>query len=76
MDGEPGTTLTADELILRPWRPADAPEVSANRRIHLQKCHILAQSRVLLASVAAVAMIGALTDCLERGMPLRAVAAA
>ena len=29
MDGEPGTTLTADDLILRPWRPADAAEVLA-----------------------------------------------
>ena len=29
MDGEPGTTLTADDLILRPWHPADAPEVLA-----------------------------------------------
>ena len=29
MDGEPGTTLTIDELILRPWRPADAPGVLA-----------------------------------------------
>jgi RimJ/RimL family protein N-acetyltransferase len=29
VDGEPGTTLTIDDLILRPWRPADAPEVLA-----------------------------------------------
>lgn len=29
MDGEPGTILTVDELVLRPWRPADAPEVLA-----------------------------------------------
>ncbi len=29
MDGEPGTTLTIDELVLRPWRPADAPELFA-----------------------------------------------
>ena len=29
MDDEPGTTLTVDELILRPWRPADAPAVLA-----------------------------------------------
>ena len=29
VDGEPGTTLTIDELVLRPWRPADAPEVLA-----------------------------------------------
>ena len=29
MDGEPGPTLTADDLILRPWRPADAAEVFA-----------------------------------------------
>ena len=27
MDGEPETTLTVDELVLRPWRPADATEV-------------------------------------------------
>ena len=27
MDEEPGTTLTFDGLILRPWRPADAPDV-------------------------------------------------
>ena len=24
LDGEPGTTLTVDELVLRPWRPDDA----------------------------------------------------
>ncbi len=29
MDEEPGTTLTIDELILRPWRPSDAPDVYA-----------------------------------------------
>ena len=29
MDGEPGTTLNADDLILRPWRPEDAPAVQA-----------------------------------------------
>jgi RimJ/RimL family protein N-acetyltransferase len=29
VDGEPGPTLTIDDLILRPWRPADAPEVYA-----------------------------------------------
>ena len=29
MDREPGTTLTIDELVLRPWRPADAPELFA-----------------------------------------------
>ena len=29
VDGEPGTTLTIDELVLRPWRPADAPELYA-----------------------------------------------
>ena len=29
MDGEPGTTLTVDELILRPWRLSDAPAVLA-----------------------------------------------
>jgi RimJ/RimL family protein N-acetyltransferase len=29
MDGDPGTTLTIDELVLRPWRPGDAPEVLA-----------------------------------------------
>ena len=29
MDGEPGTILTIDELVLRPWRPADAPAVLA-----------------------------------------------
>ena len=29
MDDEPGTTLTIDELVLRPWRPADAPAVLA-----------------------------------------------
>jgi RimJ/RimL family protein N-acetyltransferase len=29
VDGEAGTTLTIDELILRPWRPADAPQVLA-----------------------------------------------
>ena len=29
MDDEPGTTLTIDELVLRPWRPADAPDVYA-----------------------------------------------
>ena len=27
MDDEPGTTLTIDELVLRPWRPEDAPAV-------------------------------------------------
>ena len=27
MDYEPGTTLTIDELVLRPWRPEDAPAV-------------------------------------------------
>jgi RimJ/RimL family protein N-acetyltransferase len=27
VDGEPGTTLTIDDLILRPWRPTDAPDV-------------------------------------------------
>ena len=27
MDGEPGTILTIDELILRPWHPADAAAV-------------------------------------------------
>ena len=25
VDDEPGTTLTVDELVLRPWRPDDAP---------------------------------------------------
>lgn len=25
MDDDPGTTLTLDELVLRPWRPDDAP---------------------------------------------------
>jgi RimJ/RimL family protein N-acetyltransferase len=29
LDGEPGTTLTIDELILRPWIAADAAEVFA-----------------------------------------------
>jgi RimJ/RimL family protein N-acetyltransferase len=29
MDGEPGTILTVDDLVLRPWRPADAPAVLA-----------------------------------------------
>ena len=29
MDGEPDTILTIDELILRPWQPADAPSVLA-----------------------------------------------
>ena len=29
MDGEFGTTLTIDDLVLRPWRPADAPELLA-----------------------------------------------
>ena len=29
MDGELGTTLTIDELVLRPWRPADAPQLLA-----------------------------------------------
>ena len=29
MDGEPGTILTIDELVLRPWRPADAPALLA-----------------------------------------------
>ena len=29
MDGEPGTILTVDELVLRPWHPADAPALLA-----------------------------------------------
>ena len=29
VDGEPGTTLTVEELVLRPGRPADAPELFA-----------------------------------------------
>lgn len=29
MNEAPGTTLTIDELVLRPWRPADAPELHA-----------------------------------------------
>src|SRR6187401_2275248 len=29
MDDEPGTTLTIDDLILRPWRLSDAPAVLA-----------------------------------------------
>jgi RimJ/RimL family protein N-acetyltransferase len=29
VEGEPGTILTVDELVLRPWRPADAPAVHA-----------------------------------------------
>ena len=29
MNEESGTTLTVDELILRPWRPSDAPAVYA-----------------------------------------------
>ncbi len=29
VDDELGTTLTIDDLVLRPWRPADAPEVFA-----------------------------------------------
>ena len=29
MDGAPDMTLTVDELVLRPWRPADATEVFA-----------------------------------------------
>jgi RimJ/RimL family protein N-acetyltransferase len=29
MDSEPGTILTIDDLILRPWQPTDAPEVYA-----------------------------------------------
>jgi RimJ/RimL family protein N-acetyltransferase len=29
VDDEPGTTLHIDDLVLRPWRPADAPEVLA-----------------------------------------------
>jgi RimJ/RimL family protein N-acetyltransferase len=29
VDVEPGTTLTVGELVLRPWRPADAPAVLA-----------------------------------------------
>jgi RimJ/RimL family protein N-acetyltransferase len=29
VDEEPGATLTIDELVLRPWRPADAPAVLA-----------------------------------------------
>ena len=29
MDGEPGTILTIDDLVLRPWRAADAPAVLA-----------------------------------------------
>jgi RimJ/RimL family protein N-acetyltransferase len=27
VDGEPDPTLTVDELVLRPWRPSDAPAV-------------------------------------------------
>jgi RimJ/RimL family protein N-acetyltransferase len=29
MDDEPGTSLTVDELLLRPWRASDAPAVTA-----------------------------------------------
>ena len=29
MDDEPGTILTIDDLILRPWQPSDAPELLA-----------------------------------------------
>jgi len=29
VDGEPGTILTIDDLVLRPWRPADAPVLLA-----------------------------------------------
>ena len=29
VDGESGTTLTIDDLVLRPWRPDDAPELYA-----------------------------------------------
>ena len=29
MESEPETILTVDELVLRPWRPADAPAVFA-----------------------------------------------
>jgi RimJ/RimL family protein N-acetyltransferase len=29
VDGEPQSILTIDDLILRPWRPADAPSVLA-----------------------------------------------
>ena len=29
MDGEPGTTLTVDDLMLRPWRHSDASAVFA-----------------------------------------------
>ena len=29
VDGDAGTILTIDDLILRPWRPADAPELFA-----------------------------------------------
>ena len=29
MDDEPGTSLSIDELVLRPWRDADAPAVLA-----------------------------------------------
>ena len=29
VDGEPGTILTADDVILRPWRPTDAGELYA-----------------------------------------------
>ena len=29
MDDEPGITLTLDELVLRPWRPSDAPALLA-----------------------------------------------
>jgi RimJ/RimL family protein N-acetyltransferase len=29
VDDDPGPTLTIDELVLRPWRPADAPAVLA-----------------------------------------------
>jgi len=29
VDDEPGTTLSVDDLVLRPWRPTDAPAVFA-----------------------------------------------
>jgi RimJ/RimL family protein N-acetyltransferase len=29
VDGDPGPILTVDDLVLRPWRPADAPAVLA-----------------------------------------------
>jgi RimJ/RimL family protein N-acetyltransferase len=29
VDGESGTTLIIDDLVLRPWRPEDAPELCA-----------------------------------------------